>query len=148
MTENRRQARTKTRRARASFQVSRSKKLRATEVFDSYWRFACERQIIFLKRVAGHPPPWTEDTVLQSFRFTNVYRASDRVSQFLIRQVIYEGEQSEEEVFFRTVLFKLFNKVDTWRTLQERLGALTWRYTFVKRKDWSISALRGRSSWR
>jgi len=52
-----------------------------------------------------------------SYRFTNVYRASDRVSQYLIRRVIYEGDQSEEEVFFRTLLFKIFNRIETWEIL-------------------------------
>lgn len=98
-----------------------------TKVFDSYWRFAHERQELFFRRVAGLPPPWTADTVIGGHRFTNVYRASDRVSQYLIRHVIYEGDQAEDEVFFRTVLFKLFNKVATWERLTDALGELTWR---------------------
>src|SRR5690606_7095133 len=49
-------------------------------------------------------------------------RASDRVSQYLIRNVIYDGPQGVEEVFFRTLLFKIFNRVDTWELLARRLG--------------------------
>jgi hypothetical protein len=96
-------------------------------VFDTYWRFACERQDIFFKRVSGLPPPWTNDPILRGYRFTNVYRASDRVSQYLIRRVIYEGDQSEEEVFFRTLLFKLFNRIETWDLLQESVGPISWK---------------------
>ena len=48
--------------------------------------------------------------ILARFKFTNAYRASDRVSQYLIRNVIYEGSQSSEEVFFRTLLFKIFKQ--------------------------------------
>ncbi|MCC6336079.1 MAG: hypothetical protein IT380_19085 [Myxococcales bacterium] len=101
--------------------------LKTTPVFDTYWRFAWERQEIFMRRVLGSPPPWTEDPILSVHRFTNTYRASDRVSQYLIRHVIYEGSQKPEEVFFRTLLFKLFNKIETWETLNSRLGALEWR---------------------
>jgi hypothetical protein len=105
--------------------------LKTTPVFDTYWRFAAERQEVFMRRVHGDRPPWTEDPILGVHRFTNAYRASDRVSQYLIRHVIYEGSQKPEEVFFRTMLFKFFNKIETWEALRTRLGALTWRgFTF------------------
>ncbi|MDE2747121.1 MAG: putative DNA base hypermodification protein [Chloroflexota bacterium] len=93
-----------------------------TAVYDSYWRFAAERQEVFFRRLEGRSPPWTEDSVLAHYKFTNAYRASDRVSQYLIRNVIYEGPQSPEEVFFRTLLFKIFNKIETWELLKESLG--------------------------
>jgi thymidylate kinase len=98
-----------------------------TTVYDTYWRFAAERQEVFFKRWKGQPSPWTSDRVLSDFKFTNAYRASDRVSQFLIRNVIYQGEQSEEEIFFRTILFKLFNKIETWRLLEQSFGGLCYR---------------------
>ena len=105
--------------------------LRVTTAFDSYWRFACERQSLFFRRVAGEDPPWTTDPILRTHRFTNVYRASDRVSQYLIRNVIYAAEQTAEEIFFRTVLFKSFNRIGTWERLREGIGEISWRrYSF------------------
>jgi len=80
-----------------------------------------------MQRVAGTPPPYTKDPVLSLHRFTNAYRASDRVSQFLIRHVLYEGEQTPEEIFFRSILFKLFNRIDTWELLNNNVGTLTWK---------------------
>jgi thymidylate kinase len=96
----------------------------ASGVYDTYWRFAAERQEIFFRRVQHAPPPWTDDPVLLKFKFTNAYRASDRVSQFLIRNVIYLGSQKPEELFFRIILFKLFNKIETWSLLERELGPL------------------------
>src|SRR6266478_3555701 len=93
--------------------------LQPTVVFTTYWRFAAERQEIFFRRLKNPDPPWTNDPVLQRHKFTNAYRASDRVSQYLIRNVIYDYDQSPEEVFFRTILFKLFNKIETWELLQK-----------------------------
>lgn len=84
-----------------------------TVVFDTYWKFAAERQAAFFRRFHGAPYPWSNVGILQTYKFTNAYRASDRVSQYLIRNVIYRGPQSTFEVFFRTILFKLFNKIDT-----------------------------------
>ncbi|MHC4521188.1 MAG: nucleotide kinase domain-containing protein, partial [Planctomycetota bacterium] len=102
-----------------------------TVVFDTFWRFAAERQAVFFRRLERQPPPWTNDAVLRKFRFTNAYRILDRVSQYLVAKVIYSGAQSEEEVFFRTILFKLFNKVETWELLLRELGEISWaRYHY------------------
>ena len=100
---------------------------KVTEVYESYWRFAAERQAVFFRRIAGHPAPWTSNPILGTYKFTNAYRASDRVSQFLIRRVIYRDDlpHSPREVFFRILLFKLFNKIETWKLLEETLGAVT-----------------------
>ena len=104
-----------------------------TFVYDTFWRFAAERQEVFFRKLEGGLPPWTDDPVIARHRFTNAYRASDRVSQYLIRNVIYRGDQSVSEVFFRTILFKLFNKVETWELMESKLGPITWeRYSFRK----------------
>jgi thymidylate kinase len=94
-------------------------------VYDTYWRFAAERQLVFFRRLAGNPAPWTDDPILREYKFTNAYRASDRTSQYLIKQVIYEGDQSTEEVVFRALLFKIFNKIETWELLNRELGHLS-----------------------
>jgi hypothetical protein len=93
-------------------------------VFDTYWRFAAERQEILFRRVRGEGPPWTTDPILATYKFTNAYRAADRVSQYLIRRVIYAGTYDERDTIFRIMLFKLFNKSETWQLLQESHGEL------------------------
>ncbi|HGM7334415.1 TPA: nucleotide kinase domain-containing protein [Stenotrophomonas maltophilia] len=100
-----------------------------TAVYESYWHFAAERLAMYYRRLSSPVGPWTSDPILRSHRFTNVFRAADRVSQFLIGEVQYGVGRSQEpeEVFFRTVLFKLFNRIDTWQHLERKLGALSWR---------------------
>ena len=106
---------------------------RPTVVYDTYWRFAAERQEVFFRKLAGETPPWTDDPIIALHKFTNAYRASDRVSQYLIRNIIYEGDQSATEVFFRIILFKLFNKVGTWELLQDKLGPITYEgFSFTR----------------
>src|SRR5438270_10873401 len=97
--------------------VAPGRVLKATAVFDTYWRFAEARQALFMRRVRGESPPWTTDPVLAQHRFTNAYRVSDRVSQYLIRHVIYEGTDEPEEVLVRIFLFELFNRIGTWERL-------------------------------
>jgi len=104
---------------------------RPTVVFETFWRFAAKRQEIFFARFSGCKPPWTKDRILQQYKFTNAYRASDRTSQYLIRNVIYTGDQSADEVFFRTILFKIFNRIETWELLQSKLGEVSYAdYSF------------------
>jgi alpha-glutamyl/putrescinyl thymine pyrophosphorylase clade 1 len=99
-------------------------RLGPTPVFSAFWSFAAERQAIFWRRMSQANPPWTNDPILDTFKFTNVYRASDRVSQYLIQNVIYAGNQNIDEVAFRVLLFKLFNKIETWELLQHALGPI------------------------
>jgi len=103
------------------------RRLDPTPVFDTYWRFAAARQGLYEARLRGQPAPWTSDPILRRHRFTNCYRAADRVSQFLISQVIYEGSQDPGEVVFRTLLFKVFNRIATWQRLEARIGEVSWR---------------------
>lgn len=111
--------------------------------YDTLWRYAAARQDAFLRRAAGLPPPWTDDPVLLRWRFTNVYRASDRVSQYLIRNVIYLGDQDHVEVTFRTLLFKMFNRPATWELLVAALGQQpSWARASFKRMADALDAAR------
>ena len=103
--------------------------LRPSAVFDTYWRFAAERQAVYLARLRRTPLPWTDDEVLRTHRFTNVFRAADRVSQYLIRVVQRSpgGSADISDVVFRTLLFKIFNRQDTWEYLESRVGTVAWR---------------------
>ena len=58
------------------------------EVYDLYWYFACERQNIFWKKINGESAPWTNDKILQEYKFCNSYRVNDRVSQYLLKNVV------------------------------------------------------------
>jgi hypothetical protein len=95
-------------------------------VFNTYWKFAAERQNIFFKRINGDSYPYTLDKILAENKFTNVFRASDRVSQYLIRNVIYKGSQKSEEIFFRIILFKIFNRISTWEYLEKNIGCISY----------------------
>ena len=99
--------------------------LKPTVVYDTYWKFAAKRQEVFFNRLYERESPWTDDEIIQKYKFTNAYRASDRVSQFLIRNVIYNDEHySPEDQCFRMLFFKLFNKIETWEYIKDAVGEL------------------------
>ena len=77
---------------------------------------------------------WTDDSIIRKFHFCNTYRVLDKVSQYIVREVIEKGSQEPEELVFRITLFNLFTKIETWELLTRELGPLTWpRYN---RKDY------------
>jgi len=88
-----------------------------SKVFDTYWRFAAERQEIFFRRIAG-ARSLDPDPVLREFKFTNAYRASDRVSQYLIRRGILCGDQILT-TYFQDPAVKNLHRIETWELLEE-----------------------------
>ncbi|UPQ75265.1 nucleotide kinase domain-containing protein [Chryseobacterium nepalense] len=110
---------------------------KTTDVYDTYWKFATLRQDTFFNRIDGEPFPWTNDNIISKYRFTNTYRASDRVSQYLIKNVIYNDNlpSSPKEVLFRVLLFKLFNKIETWELLQSKIGLIIYENFNIEEYD-------------
>lgn len=102
-------------------------RLKPTQVYDAYWEFAAKRQEVFYNRIEGKLFPWTEDPIIQKYKFTNAYRASDRVSQYLIKNVIYDYEEyTPEDQCFRILFFKMFNKIETWEYIKKNLGEISY----------------------
>lgn len=116
----------------------------ATEVFDVYWQFAAERQRMYIRRLTGGAPPWTNDPILAQYRFTNPYRFSDRVSQHLLRHTQYDRPRPAATIVLRTLLFKVFNRVDTWESLVAEVGEPTVESFDPARYGRVLAALRDR----
>jgi hypothetical protein len=92
-------------------------------VYELYWKFAAERQRAFERRVAGEEWPWSGDRILQEFKFCNVFRAADRVSQYMIRDVAYRDDDSTpQDRLFQIVAFRTFSSIRTWDAVTARLG--------------------------
>lgn len=113
-------------------------KLRKTPVYDVYWKFAYERQNVFFNRLLGEHNPWTSDPVIEKYKFTNTYRVLDRVSQFLMSNIISQDEKnnlSDEDRLFRILIFKIFNKIETWQLLERYFGCISWSHYSFKKYD-------------
>lgn len=57
--------------------------LEESNTFNSFIYWITERESIRLKRESGQPRPWTADPILNTYRFCNVRRMDDRVSNWL-----------------------------------------------------------------
>ena len=88
-----------------------------------YFYFMQERMNMFWRKCEGKSH-LTDDPILREYKFTNVYRACDRVSQYLISQVIYKDVEhySPEDTILRILVFKIFNKPSTWEYILQNYG--------------------------
>jgi hypothetical protein len=81
--------------------------------FDRYIAFLIERDAIYRKKSSGQPRPWTEDKILQTYRFTEVYRERDRTSLHYQKIVRDHYTQDDAYVLPGTVLYRWFNRMET-----------------------------------
>jgi hypothetical protein len=92
-------------------------------IYELYWAFASRRQAAFEQRLTGASWPWSDDPILQRFKFCNVYRAADRVSQYMISDVAYGADAGDyADRAFQIVAFRTFSNIATWNGLRTELG--------------------------
>ncbi|TFY63010.1 hypothetical protein EVJ58_g3497 [Rhodofomes roseus] len=111
---------------RPKFAVIDEQRFPVSPVLDTLFYFMAERHRIFLRRTSGEERPWTDDEILQKYPFTNVFRVYDRTTQYVLRHVVNQGSQDLHESCFRVILFRMFNKIETWKHLKQQIGELTW----------------------
>lgn len=86
-------------------------------MIDAFFTFITDRQTIWHKRfVENLPGPWTDDPILGSFRFCNIYRQLD-AGTIAITNHICGGNLSPQQKLFNIVAYRFFNKKDTIKTL-------------------------------
>jgi hypothetical protein len=88
--------------------------------FDRYCAFLVERDAIYLRKSHGDPWPWTEDHILQQYRFTEVYRERDRTSLHY-QKTVRDHYREEWLVLPATVLYRWFNRIITCDALFNQL---------------------------
>ena len=95
--------------------------------FNSYWGFIAERMNIWYKRVMlGEPAPWTDDPILQNFKFTNVIRDLDKLSIYERRHILSKIDEIQDDwsedkklkwkqsILLNIMIFRLWVKIDTY----------------------------------
>lgn len=80
--------------------------------FDRLLYWIRERESIRRKRALGLPPPWTDDPILRTYRFCNVRRMDDRVSQWLYWNW-YRPHKDHPNTLLAAFLARHFNHPDT-----------------------------------
>lgn len=92
---------------------------------DDFLKFVVERHRIWEQRQAGAPQPWTDDVVLATRKFTNVFRVLDPGTQFVLNELLEPG-LPERDQLMRLFLYRHTGRVPSWEWL-----ALTSGYPTV-----------------
>lgn len=86
-----------------------------------YFNWINERHAIYLRRQEGLPWPWTYDTILREYRFTNVFRELDTVTVWL-RENWREPYADHSKLYFNIAMYRQFN----WPPTMETIGYQTY----------------------
>lgn len=75
-----------------------------------FYQFIIERENIRLRKEAGCPFPWTDDPILQQYKFTNVFREYDRTTKQLIDRFYhtYGKNAAFEQILINCALYRYF----------------------------------------
>lgn len=96
--------------------ISEVRKLATTDRF-IYW--IKERETIRLKKESGtNQHLWTDDEILQTYRFCNVRRMDDKVSRWLLNNW-YEPYKNHPYMLYAVAIARFFNLPSTLREITE-----------------------------
>lgn len=85
-----------------------------------YW--IRERLNILEKKNAGLPKPWTEDKILQSYRFCNVHREDDTVTQWIAKN----WREPDNNLSLAMIVARTCNWPDTLQEIGRPNGDAMW----------------------
>lgn len=75
-------------------------------------RFITERWDVHVRRQSGLPAPWTKDSILQTYRFTNVRREDDRVTKWIHANWLRPNAR-DPDLWFALYMSRVFNQPST-----------------------------------
>lgn len=85
--------------------------------WEGYLYFVWERECIRIYKEEGNPPPYTQDKILQTYRFTNIRRRDDRITRWLIDNLI-EPNLGCKDLWFKLLLARIINWPPTLNKMQ------------------------------
>lgn len=78
-----------------------------------FFYYVLTRHDIQMKKESGLPYPWTDDKILSENSFTCNRRIDDRTTKWLLNNITNNSELSFDDRFWRTLIFRLYNKIET-----------------------------------
>jgi hypothetical protein len=101
---------------------------------EAFFAYAVKRESIRIRREAGNPPPWTDDPILQQFRFCNVFREDDLTTRWFRENLRDPLKENPEKVIFATVAFRWFNRIKAGCVFADDLLEGRWDAIDIKRR--------------
>lgn len=89
-----------------------------SEKFELYLAFVEARHRVWEERQMGAPAPWTSDPIVNSRKFTNVFRVLDPGSQFIFAL----EDDNPYDTLLRLFLYRHTGRVEAWNHVAMELG--------------------------
>lgn len=97
------------------------------DMLREYYYYLSERNKIFInKEILKKPFPWTNDTIMQTNSFTCDKRYLDRTTKWLVNNIIDNPDIEYEDKVWRSIIFRLYNKIETAELLQLNMPEGFW----------------------
>lgn len=98
----------------------------------SFFEFVYKRQKVWYNRsVSNLPAPWSDDPILQKFRFTNVYRELDRVTRYIVGKIADNPNLPFQKKLFNILIGRVFNTDHVFTDVLPLLDPYDYNW-----KDW------------
>lgn len=97
----------------------------------AFFDFMHEREQVRIRKERGDPWPWTDDVILQTYKFTNVKRLNDRTTQAF--KAIYDANRKQPKhiILMNCAVYRYFGTMEFARALGWQK---TWHPTRIKGK--------------
>lgn len=77
-----------------------------------FFQYMNKRELVRIRKEKGEPKPWTDDIIIQSYKFCNVNREDDKVTRWMRQNWTIPNEKDEISIqLFNCCLFRYFNNV-------------------------------------
>lgn len=86
------------------------------EMVKRFFAFVKERHAIYIRRNRGDEWPWTDDEILQTYKFTNCFREMDTGTVYC-REAIREPYADHTELFFNIASYRLYNLIESHKAI-------------------------------
>lgn len=110
--------------------------------YKDFFEYACKRERVRLAREYGQPRPWTEDTILQNYRFCNIFREDDKTTRW-IREHINHGTMGER-LLQAIVIARWFNRIETLERLLQPIPDIRGTLSLNMFNRWDSNVARKR----
>lgn len=99
--------------------------IRELRRLEEFFDFAAERHAVYIKKeVLGLPKPWTNDPVLGSYFFCNVFRTLDKTTVWIKKYVI-DAYANDPDLWKRIIVTRFFSRVDCLEDIRINEGLAT-----------------------
>jgi hypothetical protein len=96
---------------------------------EAFFNYAVERYAISLLKEGNSPWPWTENPILQKYRFCNVFREQDTVTRWIklnLRDPMWMADFPWHKILLVLTVARFINRVDTLARLADVLLKAGW----------------------